>query len=68
MAHGIGKKNPRPWRTLKDNPTMNMAIELTQRIEDNQKMHLESTLPVFASAPVMALALQMAAASFAVQT
>ncbi|KAG9293558.1 hypothetical protein G9A89_005561 [Geosiphon pyriformis] len=37
-------------------------------IEDNQRMHLGSTLPVFASAPVMALAPQMAAVSFAAQT
>ncbi|KAG9298688.1 hypothetical protein G9A89_012756 [Geosiphon pyriformis] len=38
---------------------MDMIIELAQQIEDNQRMHLESTLPVFAS--------QMAATSFAVQ-
>ncbi|KAG9285317.1 hypothetical protein G9A89_010792 [Geosiphon pyriformis] len=46
-----------PLLTLKNNPTMDMAIELVQRIEDNQRMHLESTLPVFASASVIALAL-----------
>ncbi|KAG9293415.1 hypothetical protein G9A89_009139 [Geosiphon pyriformis] len=57
-----------PLLVLKDNSTMNMAIELVQRIEDNQRMHLEFTLPVFASAPVMASASQMAATSFAVQT
>ncbi|KAG9292542.1 hypothetical protein G9A89_006913 [Geosiphon pyriformis] len=57
-----------PLLALKDNPTIDMAIELAQRIEDNQRMHLESTLPVFASAPVMALAPQMAAVSFAAQT
>ncbi|KAG9302351.1 hypothetical protein G9A89_011777 [Geosiphon pyriformis] len=58
------------WRllALKNNLTMNMAIELAQRIEDNQRMHLESTLPVFASASVMASASQMAATSFAAQT
>ncbi|KAG9294703.1 hypothetical protein G9A89_008182 [Geosiphon pyriformis] len=49
-----------PLLALKDNPTMNMAIELAQRIEDNQRMHLESTLPIFASAS------QVAATSFAV--
>ncbi|KAG9290765.1 hypothetical protein G9A89_011728 [Geosiphon pyriformis] len=53
---------------LKDNSTMNMAIELAQKIEDNQRMHLGSTLPVFAPAPVMAPAPQMAATSFAAQT
>ncbi|KAG9288921.1 hypothetical protein G9A89_019543 [Geosiphon pyriformis] len=53
---------------LKDNPTMDMAIELAQRIEDNQRMHLEFTLLVFALTPVMASALQMAATSFAAQT
>ncbi|KAG9306130.1 hypothetical protein G9A89_016034 [Geosiphon pyriformis] len=45
-----------------------MAIELAQRIKDNQRMHLGSTLPVFAFAPAMAPASQMAAASFAAQT
>ncbi|KAG9294460.1 hypothetical protein G9A89_001965 [Geosiphon pyriformis] len=45
-----------------------MAIELAQRIEDNQRMHLESTLPVFAPVLVMAPAPQMAATSFAAQT
>ncbi|KAG9302399.1 hypothetical protein G9A89_011449 [Geosiphon pyriformis] len=39
--------------TLKNNPTMDMAIELTQKIEDNQRMHLESILSVFAPAPAM---------------
>ncbi|KAG9305983.1 hypothetical protein G9A89_009307 [Geosiphon pyriformis] len=43
-----------PFLALKNNPTMDMTIKLTQRIEDNQRMHLESTLPVFAPAPVMA--------------
>ncbi|KAG9301623.1 hypothetical protein G9A89_016693 [Geosiphon pyriformis] len=47
---------------------MDMTIELAQKLEDNQRMHLGSTLPVFASAPVMALALQMAAISFVAQT
>ncbi|KAG9306641.1 hypothetical protein G9A89_004188 [Geosiphon pyriformis] len=54
-----------PLLALKDNPTMDMTIELAQRIEDNQRIHLRSTLPVFAPAPVMAPASQMAAASFA---
>ncbi|KAG9287806.1 hypothetical protein G9A89_017401 [Geosiphon pyriformis] len=54
-----------PLLALKDNPTMDMAIELAQRIEDNQRMHLGSTLLVFAPAPVMAPAPQMAATSFA---
>ncbi|KAG9286861.1 hypothetical protein G9A89_012411 [Geosiphon pyriformis] len=53
---------------LKNNPTMDMAIELAQQIEDNQRIHLGSTFPVFAFAPVMAPALQMAAAFFATQT
>ncbi|KAG9301026.1 hypothetical protein G9A89_015762 [Geosiphon pyriformis] len=53
---------------LKNNSTMDMAIELAQKIEDNQRMHLEFTLPVFASAPVMAPASQIAATSFAAQT
>ncbi|KAG9294456.1 hypothetical protein G9A89_001961 [Geosiphon pyriformis] len=57
-----------PLLALKDNPTIDMAIELTQRIEDNQRMHLRSTLPVFAPVPVMALTPQMAATSFAAQT
>ncbi|KAG9292575.1 hypothetical protein G9A89_006946 [Geosiphon pyriformis] len=39
---------------LKNNPTMDMAIELVQKIEDNQRMHLRSTFSVFAPAPVMA--------------
>ncbi|KAG9305934.1 hypothetical protein G9A89_016587 [Geosiphon pyriformis] len=51
-----------PFLALKNNSTMDMAIELTQKIEDNQKMHLRFTLPVFAPAP------QMAAVSFAAQT
>ncbi|KAG9302413.1 hypothetical protein G9A89_011463 [Geosiphon pyriformis] len=46
---------------------MNMAIKLAQRIEDNQRMHLGSTLLVFASAPVMAPASQIAATFFATQ-
>ncbi|KAG9299057.1 hypothetical protein G9A89_020370 [Geosiphon pyriformis] len=53
---------------LKDNPTMDMAIELVQQIKDNQRIHLGSTLPVFAPAPIMAPAPQMAAAFFAAQT
>ncbi|KAG9297201.1 hypothetical protein G9A89_019482 [Geosiphon pyriformis] len=53
---------------LKDNSTMDMAIKLAQRIEDNQRIHLESTFPVFAPASVMASASQMAAAFFAAQT
>ncbi|KAG9293873.1 hypothetical protein G9A89_019211 [Geosiphon pyriformis] len=57
-----------PLLALKNNPTINMAIELAQRIEDNQRMHLESTLLVFAPTPVMAPAPQIAAASFAAQT
>ncbi|KAG9298697.1 hypothetical protein G9A89_012765 [Geosiphon pyriformis] len=57
-----------PLLALKDNPTIDMAIELAQRIEDTQKMHLGSTLPVFASAPAMASASQMAATFFAAQT
>ncbi|KAG9289393.1 hypothetical protein G9A89_007954 [Geosiphon pyriformis] len=47
---------------------MDMAIELVQQIEDNQKMHLEFTFSVFVSAPIMAIAPQMTATSFAVQT
>ncbi|KAG9303302.1 hypothetical protein G9A89_013628 [Geosiphon pyriformis] len=57
-----------PLLALKDNPTMNMAIELAQKIEDNQRMYLGSTLPVFAPAPVMAPASQMAATFFATYT
>ncbi|KAG9303955.1 hypothetical protein G9A89_005865 [Geosiphon pyriformis] len=57
-----------PLLALKNNPTINMAIELVQRIEDNQRMHLGSILPVFVSTPVMASASQMAATSFAAQT
>ncbi|KAG9303751.1 hypothetical protein G9A89_018648 [Geosiphon pyriformis] len=57
-----------PLLALKDNPTMDMAIELAQRIKDNQRMHLGSTLPVFAPVPVMASAPQMAATSFATHT
>ncbi|KAG9298689.1 hypothetical protein G9A89_012757 [Geosiphon pyriformis] len=40
----------------------------TQGLEDNQRMHLEYTLSVFASALIMASALQMATISFAAQT
>ncbi|KAG9298169.1 hypothetical protein G9A89_005437 [Geosiphon pyriformis] len=47
---------------------MDMVIELAQKIKNNQRMHLGSTLPVFASAFVMASAPQMAATFFAVQT
>ncbi|KAG9304123.1 hypothetical protein G9A89_019685 [Geosiphon pyriformis] len=57
-----------PLLALKDNPTMNMAIELAQRIEDNQRIHLGSTLPVFAPVPVMAPVPQMTATSFATHT
>ncbi|KAG9304251.1 hypothetical protein G9A89_019813 [Geosiphon pyriformis] len=57
-----------PLLTLKDNLTMNMAIELAQRIEDNQRIHLKFTLLVFASAPIIAPAPQMAAIFFAAQT
>ncbi|KAG9300541.1 hypothetical protein G9A89_002419 [Geosiphon pyriformis] len=57
-----------PLLALKNNLTMDMAIELAQRIEDNQRMHLGSTLPVFAPAFVMASAPQMAATSFATYT
>ncbi|KAG9298686.1 hypothetical protein G9A89_012754 [Geosiphon pyriformis] len=47
---------------------MDMAIELAQKIEDNQRMYLGSTLPIFAFTPVMTPALQMATVSFAAQT
>ncbi|KAG9306159.1 hypothetical protein G9A89_016063 [Geosiphon pyriformis] len=57
-----------PFLVLKDNPTMNMTIKLAQKIEDNQRMHLGSTLSVFAPASAMASVSQMAAASFAAQT
>ncbi|KAG9306106.1 hypothetical protein G9A89_016010 [Geosiphon pyriformis] len=57
-----------PLLALKDNSTINMAIELAQRIEDNQRMHLGSILSVFAPVSVMALAPPMAAISFAAQT
>ncbi|KAG9297639.1 hypothetical protein G9A89_011154 [Geosiphon pyriformis] len=57
-----------PLLALKDNLTMDMVIELAQRIKDNQRMHLGSTLPVFAPVPVMAPAPQMAATSFATHT
>ncbi|KAG9289305.1 hypothetical protein G9A89_007866 [Geosiphon pyriformis] len=53
---------------LKNNPTMDMIIKLAQKIEDNQRMHLGSTLPVFALVPIMAPAPQMAATSFATHT
>ncbi|KAG9306227.1 hypothetical protein G9A89_016131 [Geosiphon pyriformis] len=46
---------------------MDIAIELVQKIKDNQRMYLEFTLPVFASAFAMTPAPQMTAASFAVQ-
>ncbi|KAG9298125.1 hypothetical protein G9A89_004024 [Geosiphon pyriformis] len=45
-----------------------MVIELAQRIENNQRMHLGFILLVFASASVMASAPQMTAISFAAQT
>ncbi|KAG9305048.1 hypothetical protein G9A89_007451 [Geosiphon pyriformis] len=57
-----------PLLALKNNPIMDMAIKLAQQIEDNQRIHLGFTLPVFASIPVMAPAPQMAAAFFAAQT
>ncbi|KAG9286418.1 hypothetical protein G9A89_014584 [Geosiphon pyriformis] len=57
-----------PLLALKNNLTIDMAIELAQRIEDNQRMHLESTLPVFAPASVMASISQMTTTSFAAQT
>ncbi|KAG9306334.1 hypothetical protein G9A89_018217 [Geosiphon pyriformis] len=44
---------------------MDMTIELVQKIEDNQRIHLGSTLPVFASAFAMVSASQMTATSFA---
>ncbi|KAG9294508.1 hypothetical protein G9A89_009355 [Geosiphon pyriformis] len=47
---------------------MDMAIELAQKIEDNQRMHLEFTLPVFVPVSVMAPASQMTATSFATHT
>ncbi|KAG9297665.1 hypothetical protein G9A89_011180 [Geosiphon pyriformis] len=43
-----------PLLALKNNSTINMAIELAQQIEDNQRIHLGSTLSVFAPASVMA--------------
>ncbi|KAG9290682.1 hypothetical protein G9A89_011645 [Geosiphon pyriformis] len=57
-----------PLLALKDNSTIDMVIELAQKIENNQRMHLKFTLPVFAPVSVMAPAPQMAATSFAVQT
>ncbi|KAG9290364.1 hypothetical protein G9A89_007095 [Geosiphon pyriformis] len=56
-----------PLLVLKDNFTIDMAIKLAQKIENNQRMHLRSILPVFASVFIMAPALQMAATSFAIQ-
>ncbi|KAG9304106.1 hypothetical protein G9A89_006016 [Geosiphon pyriformis] len=56
-----------PLLALKDNLIIDMTIELVQQIEDNQRMHLGSTLPVFAPASVMTSASQIAAASFAPQ-
>ncbi|KAG9301626.1 hypothetical protein G9A89_016696 [Geosiphon pyriformis] len=53
---------------LKNNLTIDMAIKLVQQIEDSQRMHLGSTLLIFASAFVMASAPVMAVISFAVQT
>ncbi|KAG9291766.1 hypothetical protein G9A89_012051 [Geosiphon pyriformis] len=53
---------------LKDNFTMDMAIEFAQRIKNNQRMHLRSILLVFASALIMTSAPQMTAISFAAQT
>ncbi|KAG9294467.1 hypothetical protein G9A89_001972 [Geosiphon pyriformis] len=40
-----------PLLALKDYSTMNMTIELVQQIENNQRMHLKFTLPVFALVP-----------------
>ncbi|KAG9289244.1 hypothetical protein G9A89_022554 [Geosiphon pyriformis] len=57
-----------PLLVLKDNPTMDMAIELVQRIEDNQRIHLGSIFPVFAPAPVMIPAPQIVAISFVTHT
>ncbi|KAG9300349.1 hypothetical protein G9A89_009973 [Geosiphon pyriformis] len=57
-----------PLLALKNNSTIDMAIKLAQKIEDNQKIHLGSILPVFVLASVMAPAFQMAATSFAAQT
>ncbi|KAG9290582.1 hypothetical protein G9A89_020952 [Geosiphon pyriformis] len=57
-----------PLLVLKDNPTIDMAIELAQKIENNQRMHLGSTLPVFALASVVAPALQIAVTSFVTHT
>ncbi|KAG9306096.1 hypothetical protein G9A89_016000 [Geosiphon pyriformis] len=47
---------------------MDMVIELVQRIEDNQRMHLGSTLPVFVSALIMTSVPQMAVIFFTAQT
>ncbi|KAG9299521.1 hypothetical protein G9A89_020692 [Geosiphon pyriformis] len=57
-----------PLLALKDNPTMDMVIKLVQQIEDNQRMHLGSMLPVFALAFIIASALQITAIFFAAQT
>ncbi|KAG9292532.1 hypothetical protein G9A89_006903 [Geosiphon pyriformis] len=57
-----------PLLALKDNFTMDMAIELAQRIKDNQRMHLKSTLPVFAPASAMVPAPQITATSFTTYT
>ncbi|KAG9284482.1 hypothetical protein G9A89_014086 [Geosiphon pyriformis] len=57
-----------PLLVLKNNPTIDIAIKLAQRIEDNQRMHLRSTVPVFAPAPAMVSALQIAATFFATHT
>ncbi|KAG9303351.1 hypothetical protein G9A89_013677 [Geosiphon pyriformis] len=57
-----------PLLVLKNNPTMDMTIELAQRIEDNQKMHLGSTLTVFVPALVITPVPQITATSFAAQT
>ncbi|KAG9299272.1 hypothetical protein G9A89_013920 [Geosiphon pyriformis] len=45
-----------------------MAIELVQRIENNQRMHLGFTLLVFAFALVITSAPQIATTFFAIQT
>ncbi|KAG9288695.1 hypothetical protein G9A89_004314 [Geosiphon pyriformis] len=57
-----------PFLVLKDNSKIDIAIELAQKIEDSQKMHLESTLLVFVLVPAMAPVPQIAATSFATHT
>ncbi|KAG9297925.1 hypothetical protein G9A89_018753 [Geosiphon pyriformis] len=57
-----------PFLVLKNNSTIDMTIKLAQKIENNQRMHLESTLPVFVSALIMTSVLYMAITFFAIQT